>query len=455
MNARARSLLHSAPVAGPGWKDRTEILLSFRDLDFIRPLPPHETVSPRCSAPTAAGRRAAGRRGAAADRRGLPVRRIVCVRKPTRPRCRLWRASPLAARLAPLPQLPVAGGRRGGPAFAARDPEPLLLLRRAVAAAPDPRHPRDLAAQGRAPRGRRGLERFLSRHGDHPHLRRDAIRGQQRLHARLGAQPLLRSVCLDQLVHPARDPAYGTRRRMEAMAAYGGAASCCKDGLFAEGTGSASCSPCVCGNDAAQRTRGRYRSGRRVVRFPPPCASIPPGDVDESARPRVQPRCRQRPGPGRPARPLPPSIPSSLWSAPPGTGLRTSSILSSPAVFAATGRARNTVRRSIPARRAGRRAPSCSPYRLGTPTSRAGWASRTAPLLPYSGFLRHRGRGGSRPAIGDCFGVLLDLRRKAPGMRWNRATTRLGPNHMLLAAPSSVAHLGPGRPLRGALVRSL
>jgi type VI secretion system protein ImpG len=77
---------HSRTVPAQGGKTGTEILLSFRDLDFNPALPPHETVFAQvlCTNRGLAAELPADEALLQTDE-ALPVRRIVCVRKPTRP----------------------------------------------------------------------------------------------------------------------------------------------------------------------------------------------------------------------------------------------------------------------------------------------------------------------------------------------------------------------------------
>ena len=77
---------HSRTVPDQGGKTGTEILLSFRDLDFNPALPPHETVFAQvlCTNRGLAAELPADEALLQTDE-ALPVRRIVCVRKPTRP----------------------------------------------------------------------------------------------------------------------------------------------------------------------------------------------------------------------------------------------------------------------------------------------------------------------------------------------------------------------------------
>ncbi|HYH44770.1 MAG TPA: type VI secretion system baseplate subunit TssF, partial [Thermoanaerobaculia bacterium] len=80
-----KAFWHARRVPAQGGKTGTEILLSFRDLDFKPALPPDETVFAHVLCTN---------RGLASELpaekplltdEALPVRRIVCVRKPTRP----------------------------------------------------------------------------------------------------------------------------------------------------------------------------------------------------------------------------------------------------------------------------------------------------------------------------------------------------------------------------------
>ncbi len=81
-----KAFWHSRRVPAQGGKTGTEILLSFRDLDFQPARPPDETVFARvlCTNRGMAAELPADEALLQTDE-ALPVRRIVCVRKPTRP----------------------------------------------------------------------------------------------------------------------------------------------------------------------------------------------------------------------------------------------------------------------------------------------------------------------------------------------------------------------------------
>ncbi|HVG08940.1 MAG TPA: type VI secretion system baseplate subunit TssF [Thermoanaerobaculia bacterium] len=81
-----KAFWHSRRVPAQGGKTGTEILLSFCDLDFKPALPPEETVFARvlCTNRGMAAELPADETLLQTDE-ALPVRRIVCVRKPTRP----------------------------------------------------------------------------------------------------------------------------------------------------------------------------------------------------------------------------------------------------------------------------------------------------------------------------------------------------------------------------------
>lgn len=81
-----KAFWHARRVPAQGGKTGTEMLLSFRDLDFQPALPPDETVFAHvlCTNRGLAAELPAEEPLLQTDE-ALPVRRIVCVRKPTRP----------------------------------------------------------------------------------------------------------------------------------------------------------------------------------------------------------------------------------------------------------------------------------------------------------------------------------------------------------------------------------
>lgn len=81
-----KAFWHARRVPAQGGKSGTEVLLSFRDLDFRPALPPDETVFAHvlCTNRGLAAELPAEEPLLQTDE-ALPVRRIVCVRKPTRP----------------------------------------------------------------------------------------------------------------------------------------------------------------------------------------------------------------------------------------------------------------------------------------------------------------------------------------------------------------------------------
>lgn len=81
-----KAFWHARRVPAQGGRTGTEILLSFRDLDFRPALPPDETVFAHvlCTNRGLASELPAEEPLLQTDE-ALPVRRIVCVRKPTRP----------------------------------------------------------------------------------------------------------------------------------------------------------------------------------------------------------------------------------------------------------------------------------------------------------------------------------------------------------------------------------
>lgn len=81
-----KAFWHARRVPAQGGRSGTEVLLSFRDLDFRPALPPDETVFAHvlCTNRDLASELPAEEPLLQTDE-ALPVRRIVCVRKPTRP----------------------------------------------------------------------------------------------------------------------------------------------------------------------------------------------------------------------------------------------------------------------------------------------------------------------------------------------------------------------------------
>jgi type VI secretion system protein ImpG len=81
-----KAFWHARRVPAQGGKTGTEVMLSFRDLDFKPALPPDETVFAHvlCTNRGLAAELPAEEALLQTDE-ALPVRRIVCVRKPTRP----------------------------------------------------------------------------------------------------------------------------------------------------------------------------------------------------------------------------------------------------------------------------------------------------------------------------------------------------------------------------------